>query len=202
VKRGNQKYRQEDSPHNKEDSPHNNLQTGKEISKITKKIPLAYQQIIKRFYGRQRMSGFCTKYSINSFSLLCYLKISYQVGLNLTTIKTAKVIPKWSKNSSRLIICYESIPKTYRQVIARHFSMRKARQVCYGHQLDLSLFVHLLESCFFQDISIWDLSCWRIKIFPPEVPREVFLNTKNILCPVSEFAALRLANAPNPISDQ
>jgi hypothetical protein len=169
---------------------------------ITKKIPFTYQQVIKTFFGRKRISRLCKTYSINCFSLLHYLGVCYRTGLNLVTLETAKVIPKWVKNSSRLITCYEPITKTYQKVITRHFSMRKAVQVCEIYRLNLSLFVRLLESCYLQNISIWDLSCRRIKIFPIEVPQAVYLNTKNILCPVFEFAELRLRNTPNSNPDQ
>jgi hypothetical protein len=156
--------------------------------KITKKIPLLYQRAIQVFYGRKRMSRLCKTYKINYFSLLRYLETCCKEGLRVNSLKVDKVIPKWVENNNKLVVVYKTIPKVYQHVITRHFSFRKAKQVSSAYDISLSLFVRLLESCYYQKVCLWDLAYSTVEIFPIEVPLRVLLNETNILCPVFEFS--------------
>jgi hypothetical protein len=162
-------------------------QKNQQMNKIRKKIPLQYQEVIKEFYGRKRMSRLCKTYSVNFCSLLRCMAICLKEGLTTTNIGDHKVIPKWVKMKNKLVVEYEKMEKPYVRVISRHFTIRKARQVCNVRNLDLTLFVKILNSCHEQKVGIWDLSTMRIDIFQVEVPLWVYLSDSNILSPVSEF---------------
>jgi hypothetical protein len=157
------------------------------MMKIRKKIPNQYQKVIKEFYGRQRMIRLCKGSSLCAYSLLRFMGTCQKEGLTVKNIHQHKVISKWGKGVKKLTVEYETIPKAYAEVISRHFSMRKAKQVCILRDLNLFLFVRLLESCWEQKVGLWDLSTRRIDLFPVEVPRSDYLSESTILSPVFEF---------------
>jgi hypothetical protein len=157
------------------------------MSVTIKKIPRIFQIAIKHFYGRGRLLELSKIHSIHWLSLLHHLERCYNLGLSLKNIESEKVIPSWGKNKHTISMSYETIPKQYCVAIARHFSIRKAKQVCLFYGLDVTLFVRMLEACYTQNITFWDLSCKRIEIHPVEVPMTSYITDHTILCPVFEF---------------
>jgi hypothetical protein len=163
-----------------------------------KKVPVPYQEVIKIFYGRERMKNVSKLNNIRPLPLLQYLELCFKMSVTTYTISTSKIVPVWAKNTGKLIVTYKCIPIEYQHAIIRHFSMRKAKQVCKTKDIDLLSFVRYLDCCYAQKVDLWDLGCSRIEILPLPFSREVYLSDSTILAPVFEFTEFMLGNTILP----
>jgi hypothetical protein len=152
-----------------------------------KKIPLGYQKAIKRMYGRQRILRVCQEHSISSFPLLKYINKCYSSGISLKNLRSCKFIPVWVKEKGKLEVEGKEVPFPYAKAIAKHYSMKKAKEYCSHYDLDPCRFVKYLEVLHEKKVCLWDLGCHRLELPSKSFPDYVYLDDANILPPVLEL---------------